>query len=137
MFRKGRQKCLSRNVPPRPSPFCWAPIMIIDRFKCTGMNVLLAILTILGFYYKGMNERSMNGRRKGQINSISLFLNPSFEFHGIVSEVSGFVKVLWETLGNPHFNEVSPDYLRLKILAHDVGEIEYCTLDTFSIKEWE
>ena len=101
------------------------------------MNVLLAIGTILGFYYKGMNERSMNGRRKGQINSISLFLNPSFGFHGIVSEVSGFVKVLWETLGNPHWNEISPDYLRLKILAHDVGEIEYCTLDTFSIKEWE
>ena len=94
MFRKGRQKCLSRNVPPRPSPFCWAPIMIIDCFKCTGMNVLLAIRPILGFYYKGMNERSMNGRRKGQINSISLFLNPSFGFHGIVSEVSGFVKVL-------------------------------------------
>ena len=68
--------------------------MIVDCFKCTGMNVFLAIGTILGFYYKGMNERSMNGRRKGQINSISLFLNPSFGFHGIVSEVSGFVKVL-------------------------------------------
>ena len=38
-----------------------------------------------------------------------------------------------KTLGNPHWNEISPDYLRLKILAHDVGEIEYCTLDTFPI----
>ena len=40
-----------------------------------------------------------------------------------------------KTLGNPHFNEISPDYLRLKILAYDVDEIEYCTLDTFPIKK--
>ena len=35
----------------------------------------------------------MNGRRWGQINSINLFLTPSFSFHRIVSEVSGFMKV--------------------------------------------
>ena len=56
------------------------------------MPCTFSIGAIFGLYYKGMKERPNDwaGGRANQYNQ-SIF-DPSFPFHGIDSEVSGFMK---------------------------------------------